>query len=209
MDILPAIADVLGTTLPWDVDGHSPLDASKAERFWKTFIRRNAERVRVERYPPELGDRSFEQMLRHFETEVYGLGPHASFVGRSVANLDVLGGGSSMVSLDDAQMFANVDIDAGTLPLYVRGRILGPSRERVSLGIGVNGVIVATTVSYLERGNWVFASMIPEEALIAGANDVQVLVLGRAGVGRRGDAPAGGEERRARDESPQPIRSAN
>ncbi len=38
-------------------------------------------------------------------------------------------------------------------------------------------MIVATTMSYLEHGEWVFASMIPEEALVSGANDVQVFVL--------------------------------
>ncbi len=55
-----------------------------------------------------------------------------------------------------------------------------PPTERVSLAIGVNGVIVATTVSYLEQSEWVFASMIPEDVLVSGANEVQVFVLGGA-----------------------------
>ena len=42
----------------------------------------------------------------------------------------------------------------------------------------MNGVLVATTVSYVEHGEWVFASMIPEGALVSGANQVQVFVLG-------------------------------
>ena len=63
------------------------------------------------------------------------------------------------------------------LPLYVRGTITGRPTGRVSLAISVNGVIVATTVSYLEQGERVFASMIPEEALVSGSNEVQVFVL--------------------------------
>ena len=52
--------------------------------------------------------------------------------------------------------------------------------ERVSLGIGINGVVVyQRLVTYRERNRWV-ASMIPEEALAPGANDVQVFVLGSA-----------------------------
>ena len=49
--------------------------------------------------------------------------------------------------------------------------------DRVSLAVSVNGVVVATTVSYLERKRWVFASMIPEEALVPGANEVQIFVI--------------------------------
>ena len=48
----------------------------------------------------------------------------------------------------------------------------------MSVGISVNGVLVATTVSFLEEGEWMFASMIPEDVLVAGSNDVEVLVLG-------------------------------
>ena len=47
--------------------------------------------------------------------------------------------------------------------------------ERVSVAIAVNGAIAATTQSSVEGDVWVFASMIPEESLTAGANDVKVL----------------------------------
>ena len=84
------------------------------------------------------------------------------------------------MNLGNAWEFANVDVEAGVLPLHVRGTLGSDVTERVSLGIGINGVVVATTVSYRERNRWVFASMIPEEALAPGANDVQVFVLGSA-----------------------------
>ena len=83
------------------------------------------------------------------------------------------------MKLENVSTFENIDVEAETLPLYVRGTFTTPPTERVSLAIGLNGAIVATTVSYLEQGEWVFASMVPEEALVSGANELQVFVLDR------------------------------
>ena len=177
VDILPTIADVLSTTIPYEVDGRSLLDTSEPERPEKTFIRRSAERVRVVHYARQFEDPSLEQKLQHFHSSLYGLGPHASLVGRPVSTLDVPPGTPSLVTLKNVSRFKNIDVEAETLPLYVRGTFTTPPTERVSLAIGLNGAIVATTVSYREQGEWVFASMVPEEALVSGVNDLQVFVL--------------------------------
>ena len=178
IDILPTIADVLSATVPYEVDGRSLLNVSEPEKPTKTFIRRNAERVGVEQVAWwQLEDHSLEQKLLHFQSSLYGLGPHAALVGRSVSTLDVPVGTASPVRLENSSVFDNVDVEAETLPLYVRGTFTTRPTERASLAIGANGVIVATTVSYLEQGEWVFASMIPEEALVSGANEVQVFML--------------------------------
>ena len=177
VDIVTTIANVLSITVPYEVDGRSLLDTSEPERPEKTFIRRNAERVRVVNYARQFEDHSLEQKLLHFRSSLYGLGPHASLVGSPVSTLDVPQGTPSLVKLENISAFDNVDVESETLPLYVRGSFTTPPTERVSLAIGVNGAIVATTVSYLEQGEWVFASMIPEEALVPGANEVQVFVL--------------------------------
>ena len=178
IDILPTIADVLSATVPYEVDGRSLLNTSEPANPTKTFIRRNAERVTVESYVWwQLEDHSLEQKLQHFQSSLYGLGPHAALVGRPVSTLDVPVGTASPVRLENALAFDDVDVEAETLPLYVRGTFNTRPAERASLAIGVNGVIVATTVSYLEQGEWVFASMIAEEALVSGANEVQVFVV--------------------------------
>ena len=177
IDILPTIAEVLSATVPYEVDGRSLLDNSGPERPHRTFIQRNAERVRVETYAQQLEDPGLEQKLLHFHSSLYALGPHASLVGRLVSTLDLPVGAAALATLENVSAFENVDVEAETLPLYVRGTITGRPTRRVSLAIGVNGVIVATTVSYLEQGERVFASMIPEEALVSGANEVQVLLL--------------------------------
>ena len=176
IDILPTIAGVLSATVPYEVDGRSLLDDSAPDRPHRTFVQRNLERVRVETYAGHLEDHGLEQKLRHFRSGLYGLGPHASLVGRSVSDLD-LQVNTERAELENISAFDNVDVEADTLPLYVRGTITGRPARRVSLAISINGVIAATTVSYLERGEWVFASMISEDALVSGANDVEVFVL--------------------------------
>ena len=177
VDIVPTIADVLSTSFPYEFDGRSLLDPSPAARQNKTFIRRNLERVRIRSYAPRLEDRALEQKLLHFESGLYGLGPHEAMVGRPAATIGVAAAGS-LVSLENASDFANVDVERDALPLHVRGTISRDVTERLSLGIAINGVVAATTVSYRERNRWIFASMIPENALVPGANDLKVYVLG-------------------------------
>ena len=195
VDIVPTIAEVLGASVPYAIDGRSLLDVSAPERPSKTFIRRNLERVLVDEFPLQMEDHSLEQTLLHFGTGLYGVGPGASWVGRSIAEIDAAAEEISVAAkLNNPSMFENVNVDAGTLPLYVRGTVEGDVQERVSLAVSVNGVIVATTVSYVERGAWVFASMIPEGALTAGANAVEILVLGGVGEGESREADAVGGE---------------
>ncbi len=180
VDIVPTIASVLSTTVPYDVDGRSILDSTQPQRAHKTFIRRNYDRVvSLEEHPPNLEDRyvGLEERLRDFESGLYALGPHASLVGRSLSSVDVRTDNEILLHLENLARFDDVDLEGHTLPLYVRGTLADGLAERVSVAIAVNGSIVATTQSYLEQGVWIFTSMIPEEALTRGANAVKVFVV--------------------------------
>ena len=177
VDVVPTIAEVLSTDLPYSVDGRSLLEASKPERSQKTFVQRGHRSIGVVEYPPRLEDKGWEQKLRHFESDLYGLGPHASLVGRPLSTLDVRAGAETAVRLARPAGFRDVDVEADSLPLNVRGRLTGASTGPVSLAVGLNGVIAATTMSYRENGEWVFASMIPEDALIPGANSVEIFAV--------------------------------
>ena len=177
VDVVPTIADVLSTSLPYAVDGRSLLDASEPERSRKTFVQRGHRAIGVVEYPPRLEDKGWEQKLRHFESDLYGLGPHTFLVGRPLSTLDVRPGAGTAVRLVRPAEFRDVDVEADTLPLHVRGRLTGASADPVSLAVSLNDVIAATTMSYRENGEWVFASMIPEDALIPGANEVEIFVV--------------------------------
>ena len=179
IDILPTIANVLSTTVPHGVHGRSLLDTTQPQRPHKTFVRRNATRVTVEEYESNLQNRhvALEHNLEHFESGLYALGPHASLVGVPLSALEIRTGTEPLLRLVDRSQFNDVDLESHTLPLSVRGRMADDIEERVSLAIAINGVVTATTMSYLEHDEWVFASMIPWEALAPGSNDVRVFVV--------------------------------
>ena len=181
VDIVPTIAELLSARVPYEIDGRSLMDTSEPGKLWKTFVERNYARVGLVTYPPRLEEPGYEHKLRHFESGLYGLGPHASLVGRAVATLNVRPDAASVWRLRGSSAFANVDVDSATLPLYVRGVHESGSAGPVSLAVGMNGLVVATTESYREDGEWVFGSMIPEDALIPGANDVEIFVIDGAG----------------------------
>ena len=146
----------------------------------KTFIRRGSGCVNIEQHEKlEKGQYvSLEQRLVDFPLGLYALGPHESLVGLPLSVVETHSADETLIRLDNPQSFAFVDIESHTLPLYVSGRMIKGSDERVSLAIAVNGVIAATTQSYLEHDVWMFASMVPEELLVSGANDVKVFVIG-------------------------------
>ncbi len=54
VDIVPTIASALNTTLPYEIDGRSLFDTSRRERAEKSFVQRNAARVRLEKHEPHL-----------------------------------------------------------------------------------------------------------------------------------------------------------
>ena len=179
VDIVPTIASVLSTTVPYDVDGRSLLDVTQPDRTHKTFIQRSATRVSLEKHGPSLDDRyvGLEQKLLDFESGLYALGSHSSLVGLELSTLAAPASTDISIRLDDPSQFLAVDLESHTLPLFVRGALPNGIEARVSVAIAVNGVVVATTQSYLEHDEWVVASMIPEGALTPGANDVQVLII--------------------------------
>ena len=184
VDIVPTIASVLSSRVPYDVDGRSLLDSVLTERTEKVFVQRNRVSVMLENLDADLDDRDagLEQKLSHFALGLYALGPHAPLVGLSLSTLEIHSGTDALVRLERPQVFDDVDLEADTLPLFVRGTMTDVIEERVSLAIAVNGVVVATTQSYQEHDEWVFASMIPEEALTPGANELEVFVVDSAGV---------------------------
>ena len=181
IDVVPTVADVLSVPVPYAIDGRSLLDTAEPDRSKKTFVQRGHRAVGVVEYAAHLEDKGWKQKLRYFGSDVYGLGPHAALVGRALPALDVRGLAGTRVRMARRAAFEDVDLEADTLPLHVRGRVTSESTEPVRLAVGVNGVIVATTMSYRENGTWVFASMIPEDSLVAGANEVEILAVEELG----------------------------
>ena len=182
VDIVPTVASVLSTDVPYAVDGLSLLDFPEPRKGSRTFVRRNEQNALVEKHEGLEGERyeSLEHRLADFGSGMYALGPHASLVGLPLSALETRMPDDTLIRLEDLQAFDDVDLESHTLPLYVHGAMASGADERVSVAIAVNGEIAATTQSYVEDGTWMFGSMIPETSLTAGANDVRVFVVEEA-----------------------------
>jgi hypothetical protein len=108
---------------------------------------------------------------------VYGIGPNAELVGEPVAGLEVVDGPGT-VELSSAAALRAVDPASGSIPSYLTGVVDDAGGPPVDLAIAVNGRIAAVTRT--EEDGPGFAALVPDEALVEGANDVRVYAV-RAG----------------------------
>jgi hypothetical protein len=179
IDILPTIADVVGTRLPFQIDGRSLL-APEGRRRRRVFIERSFTNIRRR----EVADfqagtaASVGRRLARFGAQtpqsLYAVPGTIDLLGRAVADLPQRPG-TSRADIESRTGFDAVDLAADTLPLLVRGRLF--DRSRPTLAVAVNGRIAATTVPFEERNATWFSTMIPDDSLKAGANDVRVYVI--------------------------------
>jgi hypothetical protein len=186
VDIVPTIADVLDVEVPWAVDGRSLLGPPRAAGEPKRVLA-SLGRTFVE-VDPRLSARwgTLDQMLALFGSgadaeRLYRIGPYAGLVGRSLATLEARAAdGRLALTLADPDAWDAVDPAAAVLPVKVEGRIAGPGGARgpIHLAVSVNGAVRAVTRTRAwDAGVAPFYAMVPEWALRAGGNAVDVLLV--------------------------------
>lgn len=165
------------------VDGRSPVGDGLPVRASRTFIDRSLKRSArrdVTNWRPS-SDVSLARRISRFGVgsydAVYAVPGTVDLLGRVAAELPRRAG-TLRVVLRSSEVLADLEA-SDTLPLYVRGRVMG--RVTQPFAVVVNGRIVATTMSYVEKGLSVLTTMIPERALRAGRNEVSVVVVDRTG----------------------------
>jgi len=208
IDIVPTMADHLGVDLPWDLDGRSALDTGSAADDERRALRWkfNTLEPRDGDYLVFDGRAGFEAVLRKSPElgagegveRLFRVGRYGHLVGTRLDELAVAGSSPVTGRLENPEGFEDVDPDASELPTYVAGEI--ESDEVVSLVVSVNGVVGGwsdTTVNkYPDREAAAefgvdlpagaervrrFSTLVPEELLRRGDNDVEVFVVEGAG----------------------------
>jgi hypothetical protein len=184
IDILPSIADVLGASLPWPVNGRSVFDISGPDAPEKIIIGKEGRLV----FGPDLGE---TRNTKHETRNTTRFGVRSSefgLLGQTVGELNPLTESGVRVELDNAQLFDNVRPQDGFVPALIKGTVSSASRERkrpeeaepVSLAVAVNGTVQAVTRSYgHEGGQGRWSVVIPETAFWSGRNNVDVYVVSR------------------------------
>lgn len=178
--VLPAIANVLDLRPSWHVDGRSVLDRYRLARI-RIENRLVAVRPLLARRDEDLVAQSRLFGAGRSWSGIYAVGPSRDLIGKPVAALNVGPEGPSTARLDDAYRFSAVDLHDDVLPTYVSGTLETPGPQRVQdLVLAVNGTIVASSRSSLWHGTPSFSFVLPESALRAGGNDVDVYSVSRS-----------------------------
>ena len=196
IDLLPSIADALGFELPWPVDGNSLFAPPATSSDVKVVLRRLPDGERYERV--ELSADAVADARRESAatlastfpaglTGVFAIGPHPELHGVSLERLRIEAVQSKpRISLDrPTRQLQTVDLDSAILPLRMTGRIESERSEgrALPLAIALNGTLVASTWSSLDTPSASFSAMLPESALSAGSNTLEIFVLAEDAAG--------------------------
>jgi hypothetical protein len=185
-DLLPTIADLLGIDLPWEVEGRSAADGgagdevSVAASSGDTITVPLSEMVRKR-------DAAVADKVRLFGSDrppqtLFRFGPHSELIGRSVASVGTAPAGAGHLELDDPENWANVDTGRALLPGEVKGTLTHvPAGQPVA--VALNGTIATTARSVDDDGVIRLLSLVPNQALKAGPNSVEIYLI--RGSGRR------------------------
>jgi hypothetical protein len=175
VDILPTIAAELGAAIPWKVDGEPLFGDHHRESY--TFV---GDRETFTADPAGLEKRraaALERQLSLFGSGgagpgLYGIGPNRELIGGSVESLATGPTEEARARLDQAAALRAVDLDAEELPARLTGVVSGDGGPARDLAVAIGGRVVAVARSYSFAGEERFSVLVPESALVQGANHV-------------------------------------
>ena len=188
VDIVPTIADHLGSPLGWRSDGRSLRDpAPGSDEPLLVFAK----------YGPALTlpfsefkrrrDALVDSVTATFGADDHGRGIFApgedhSLVGRAVDRMASAAPVRAQAELDDPRALAAVKADAQVLPVYLAGSITGLGASH-RLAVALNGRIAAVTTSYAAFGATRFTAIVDPKLIRDGANKVSLFeVRGKPGA---------------------------
>jgi hypothetical protein len=178
IDVLPTIADVLDIDVPWQMDGTSLLIPRARDRYVlvgdkKTFTP-EAEALIAKRTT------ALRERLSLFGSGsrapgLFGLGPNRELVGTAVSELQVADAGAVRAEVDQDRELQAVNLAGEYVPARLTGLISdGDGTDSRDLAVAVGGRVVAVARSFVFEGEERLSVLVPESALRAGANDVEL-----------------------------------
>ncbi len=187
IDILPTIAEVLESELPWTVDGRSVLDPSEPPRPRKTVVVKTSAKLENHVYGERIEgvEATLERKLSLFGSgedphSLFRIGRFGGLVGRATSELKLDRPAQLRVEIRDAHRLRWVDPESRFSPAHIMGTIdpgSQPDRD-LDLAIAVNGIVRAATRTYENRrGQREFTAMAAEESFRPGPNQVEVFAV--------------------------------
>jgi hypothetical protein len=188
-DVLPTIADGLGTPLPGHLDGRSLVAKSVPERPAVVVGRSDGGAVSVPSatVAAEAAEATVGK-VSVFGTggwsSVYAIGPHPELIGRPLGSLAVEAASELSATVDAEPLLQEVALPSPFVPAHITGQISGEGADRpLDLAVALNGRIAAVTQTVQLGGGARFAAMVPESAFLEGANSVEILAVRPSAAG--------------------------
>jgi hypothetical protein len=180
LDILPTIADVLGVTIPWHVDGTSMLEGGAGSPVVDVAGVR-------EPYTAALAQRraSLERQLSLFGngdwgSEFAGTGPYRRLVGTPVSGLHLTSHTAASARLDalGSALVRRFPRNSALVPSPLAGTLSGVKAGQ-AVALAVNGRIAAVSVAYRNPGGGPvrFSELVAENSFRTGRNTIRVYVV--------------------------------
>ncbi len=183
VDLLPTLADLVGLTVPWKVDGFSQLGAPARARTEKRFYNHPGD-LHVRPGPP-----NFEQVLQgvtdtlvkakqHGDRGFYEFGPHGGWVYKPPTAIGPAAKTGGVARIEDWDLFKNIDPKAKLIPSLISGRVTSGTPPPGSVMVyTVNGQVGATSGFYSSKPGTpedAFAGLVPDFLLRAGPGHPQI-----------------------------------
>ena len=201
IDVVATIADLLGSSVFYEQDGHSAFSSATRERREFTIRTRDfAQEVRIG--VPEMERRralwrnrwaglfgtGLESSILYGDpwAMAYRIGPHPELLGRRVSSLAVQRAPGISAVIENVALVDQVDPSDTLVPTRVTGPLRGvPFDEHRDVAVAVNGRIEAVGRSFdlWFKGREFFSVMVPEGSMRSGHNEVEVFeVLPEGGL---------------------------
>ena len=193
-DILPTVAELLGVTLPWPIDGQSALNANNKREALSFFSFKDIDkRLSLVPISQQILQESVDYKLSLTSGDVsprdLGLihnGESRSLTGRPLSDFNHREDHTISIKYDSPDLFAAVDIESAFIPAHITGRIRSQEDAKTThtLAVAVNGTIQAVTRPWQfsvkgESGAW--SAIVPEKAFRSGKNDVETFIISQRG----------------------------
>jgi hypothetical protein len=177
VDIVPTIADVLGITIPWHVDGRSLLAKHRLPN-----LHLMTKHGLVDTPAAPLLARRDEAVKRIVDifgsgpwSRMFAAGPYAALVGRPVATERVVDGdGWGWITPGVAELVRSLPADPPLVPTPITGVLGLGTMPPLPLAVAVNGTIRAVVSPYARNGGVAFTANVPESSFRPGANKVEL-----------------------------------
>jgi hypothetical protein len=118
--------------------------------------------------------------------DIYRMGPFPELFGAPTKDLQILDELNWRLHIEAADAYRDVRLESSVLPAFFHGAVHLPrsTKPGQKMAVAVNGLIVATTVTYdAGRRRQGISAMLPPSALREGKNEVEVFKVVRGSDG--------------------------